>query len=185
MRKVMIRRRGDGACARMTDIQSEIPAPPGPEPSPSPPPIEDPPIGDPPPEGPGVPVGDPSRMPEVRAATSGKEAARDPLSEGDQLASDRDLGGRKTPSPAPATALRGPRRPMSPARGHRASPIPRGPTRTRPTRPPRTDPGHAGVRRMNARRAPVRRAPSLEPPPPRGGGSPEHAGQYTAGVPSG
>jgi hypothetical protein len=68
----MIRQRSRGACARMTDIQPDIPepdipgpdipAPPIPEPSPPRPPIEDPPIGDPLPEGPGVPIDDPQRV---------------------------------------------------------------------------------------------------------------------------
>ena len=90
LHEVMIRRRDDGACARMTDIQSEIPAPPGPEPSPSPPPIEDPPIGDPPPEGPEVPVGDPSRMP------------------------DRDLGGPEDTIAGPGDGTEGPEAPDEP-----------------------------------------------------------------------
>jgi hypothetical protein len=53
-------------------------------------------------------------MPEVRAATSGEEAARDPLSEADRLASDRDLGGPEDTIAGPGDGTEGPEAPDEP-----------------------------------------------------------------------
>jgi hypothetical protein len=94
----------------MSEIQSEIPAPPGPEPSPSPSPIEDPPIGDPPPDGPEVPIGDPHRVPDEQAAMRNEEA-RDPS---EALASERDLGGPEDTIAGPGDGTEGPDAPDEP-----------------------------------------------------------------------
>jgi hypothetical protein len=107
---IMIRRRGNGACGRMTEIQPETPAPLGPKPSPPPHPIEDPPIGDPPPEGPEVPIGAPRRT----HAAIGSEEGRHPLSEAEQLPSGRDLQGPEDTLAGTGDGTEGPDAPDEP-----------------------------------------------------------------------